>query len=115
MLALPERRGDEAVAFEQLGAEQFDPTREGRERLIRRVTGPGRAERENLPPRLLHRRERFDPPVRDRAEIADAERPGEAGRVEENPRGSRECRGAHRVALAARNDLPWGSGYATKY
>ena len=41
-------------------------------------------ERQDLPPRLLHRRERLDPAVRGRAEVADAERAGQAGRVQQD-------------------------------
>src|SRR5207245_298534 len=66
------------------------------ERLVRRVAGPGRAEGEHLPPRLPHGGEGFDPSVGDRPEVADPERAGQAGRVEEDAGGPRQGRGTHR-------------------
>ena len=89
-LTRPEGPRHEAIAFQKFRAEQVDVPGEGRERLVGRVAGTGGAERQHLPPALPHGGKRLDPAVGGGAEVADAERSGQAGRVKENSGGSAE-------------------------
>src|SRR5262249_20176372 len=93
----PEGGRDQPVTFEQFGAEEHDLARERGERLVRRAARPGRAERKDLPPRVLHLGKCFGPAVGIRAEVADSERAGETGRVKQHPGGAREYRRRHSV------------------
>ena len=101
----PQPGRHEAVALEQFGAEQVGVPGERGVRLVRRVAGPGRAEGEYLPPALPHHGEGFDPPEGGRAEVADAERPGQTGRVQEDAgrpgRGGGGHRGTRRGSVRA--------------
>ena len=52
MLAADVVRIDQSVANQMIGAQQRHISGEGRKALVGRVPGPGRAKRNNLPPRL---------------------------------------------------------------
>ena len=97
-LPFPRRRRYKSLALQQFRAEQYDSTGEGGERLIGRVACAGRPERQDLPPLLFHRGKRFDPSIRNWAEVANAERTGKTGWMKENPGGARKCRGCHALA-----------------
>src|SRR5262245_30580121 len=80
----PRRIRNEPIVLHQLRAQKIDVPGERGERHVWRVAEARGAEREDLPPGLLRRREGIDPWVGLRTEGADGERAGEAGRVNNN-------------------------------
>ncbi len=69
---------DKSLLEKHLGANEIGVAREGRERLVRRIAETGRPKWQHLPPLLPAARQRFNPAIGGRAQIADAERPRQA-------------------------------------
>ncbi len=90
--ALGERRpvlevcgGQQPGLGQQLGGDEVGVACERREALVRRVAVPGGTEGEHLPQRGTGRRQPVHPRVGFRAQVADPVRPGEAGRMQDDP------------------------------
>ena len=75
---------EQAIVDEAFRADEMRVAGEGGERLIRAVTVSGRSEREQLPDTASGTIQELEPAVGTRPEVADAVRPGEAGRVQED-------------------------------
>ena len=78
---------EQAHRHQSLRADEVDVTREGRRRGVGRVAVARPREGHDLPEGLAGHREEVDEPVGLFAEIADAERPGKGGGMQENAAG----------------------------
>jgi len=95
--------GQPAVAAQVVEADQQRVGGEGRKALVGRVAVTGGAQRQELPIPLAHRRERAQPAARVRADLADAPRPRQRGRVQQQPGGAfRQQRAAGALSPHAR-------------